>query len=112
MRRHCEIGYQIAISSPALAPIAEWILNHHEWWNGKGYPLGLTGTEIPLECRILAIVDAYDAMTSNRPYRGAMSSQDAIHEITRCSGIQFDPELVVAFIEVIKEQTILSRRSF
>ncbi|MDI6908095.1 MAG: CHASE4 domain-containing protein, partial [Thermoanaerobacterales bacterium] len=69
MRRHSEIGYHIAQSSSDLAPIADRILKHHEWWNGEGYPLGLKGEDIPLECRILAIVDAYDAMTSDRPYR-------------------------------------------
>ena len=66
MKQHCEIGHRIALSAPDLVPIADWILKHHEWWNGKGYPLGLKGEEIPLECRILAIADAYDAMTSDQ----------------------------------------------
>ena len=94
MKRHCEIGHRIALSTPDLAPIAKYILHHHEWWNGQGYPLSLKGTEIPLECRILAIADAYDAMTSNRPYRQAMSHKLAIAELKRCSGKQFDPWLV------------------
>ncbi len=98
MQRHCEIGHRIALSSPDLAPIANWILKHHEWWNGGGYPLGLSGQDIPLECRILAIADAYDAMTSDRPYRRAMPRAEAVAELARCSGTQFDPELVAKFI--------------
>lgn len=98
IRRHSEIGHRIARSSPDLYPIADLILKHHEWWNGTGYPLGLVGKAIPLECRILAIADAYDAMTSDRPYRKAMNHETAIAELTRCAGIQFDPELVNKFI--------------
>jgi len=101
MQRHCEIGYRIAQSSADLLPIADWILKHQEWWNGGGYPLGLEGGEIPLECRILAIADAYDAMTSDRPYRKALSHETAIAELERCAGTQFDPELVKAFVESI-----------
>jgi len=98
MQRHPEIGHRIAQSAPDLAPIADWVLKHHEWWNGNGYPLGLSGIEIPLECRILAIADAYDAMTSDRPYRKSLSHGEALQEIKNCSGTQFDPELVTKFI--------------
>ncbi|MEQ8175193.1 MAG: CHASE4 domain-containing protein [Syntrophomonadaceae bacterium] len=101
MRRHCEIGYRIARAAGDLQPVAELILKHHEWWNGKGYPLGLKGKEIPLECRIIAIIDAYDAMTSERPYRQALSREQAIAELHRCSGTQFDPELVNILTEII-----------
>jgi diguanylate cyclase (GGDEF)-like protein/PAS domain S-box-containing protein len=98
MQRHTEIGHRIAQSAPDLAPIADWILKHHEWWNGSGYPLGLKGKEIPLECRILAIADAYDAMTSDRPYRKAMAHDSAVSELKRFAGVQFDPELVRNFL--------------
>lgn len=101
MRRHSEIGHRIALAAPDLAPIADWILKHHEWWNGQGYPLGLSGEEIPLECRILAIADAYDAMTSDRPYRKAMSHEEAIMEIEKGAGTQFDPALAEKFIEIV-----------
>lgn len=101
MQRHSEIGHRIALSSPDLMHIADWVLKHHEWWNGQGYPLGLSGEEIPLECRILAIADAYDAMTSDRPYRKAMSHEEAIEELRRCAGMQFDPELVEKFTSVL-----------
>ena len=104
MRRHAEIGHRIALSAPDLVPIASWILKHHEWWNGAGYPLGLFREEIPLECRILAIVDAYDAMTRNRPYRNALKHSAAIAELIRCAGTQFDPELVVEFVKVIQQE--------
>ncbi|MEW6541000.1 MAG: PAS domain S-box protein [Bacillota bacterium] len=100
MRRHSEIGHRIALSAPDLAPIADWILKHHEWWNGGGYPLGLKEEEIPLECRILAIADAYDAMTNDRPYRKAMSHQDAVAELKAYAGIQFDPSLVEVFLKL------------
>ncbi len=104
MRRHSEIGHRIAQSSPDLLPVADWVLKHQEWWNGEGYPLGLSGERIPVECRILAIADAYDAMTSDRPYRKAMPHEAAIAELRRCAGTQFDPTMVELFIQVCHEQ--------
>jgi diguanylate cyclase (GGDEF)-like protein/PAS domain S-box-containing protein len=98
MQRHCEIGHRIAQSSPDLLSVADWVLKHQEWWNGEGYPIGLAGEQIPIECRILAIVDAYDAMTNDRPYRRAKDHDLAVAEIRSCSGTQFDPILADLFI--------------
>lgn len=110
MQRHCEIGHRIALSAPELAPIADWILKHHEWWNGGGYPFGLKGEDIPLQCRILAIADAFEAMISNRPYRMAMSLEEAVKELRRCAGIQFDPNLVELFLTKLGEKSPSSSR--
>lgn len=99
IRRHCEQGYRIAQSSPDLAYVAEEILSHHEWYDGSGYPRGLKGEEIPLLARILSIVDAYDVMTNGRSYRKAIGPDEALAEIGRCAGRQFDPELVAIFTE-------------
>jgi len=98
MQRHSEIGHRIALSAPEMVDISDWILKHHEWWNGEGYPLKLRGEDIPLECRILAVADAYDAMTSYRPYRRAMTHQEAVEELIKFAGIQFDPDIVDVFI--------------
>lgn len=101
MHQHPEKGYRIALSSTDLAGIADLILKHHERWDGKGYPLGLKEEEIPVECRILAIADAYDAMTNNRPYRLAVSQEDAVTELKAHAGKQFDPQLVKLFLELL-----------
>jgi diguanylate cyclase (GGDEF)-like protein len=101
IKRHCEIGYRIARASMDLTPIADLILKHHEWWNGNGYPMGLKAEEIPLGCSILAIADAYESMTSVRPYRKPMSHRDAIKELKKCAGTQFNPELVDKFVQVM-----------
>jgi len=106
IRRHPEAGFRICKTLPDLVPFPDWILKHHEWWNGKGYPLGLEGEEIPLECRMLAIIDAYDAMTSVRPYRAAMSHEAAISELRRNAGKQFDPVLVDKFISLLSDNSI------
>ncbi|NTV91660.1 MAG: diguanylate cyclase, partial [Clostridiales bacterium] len=103
MKRHSEVGYRIAIASPELMPIAEYILAHHERWDGKGYPLGLAGESIPLLSRILAVADAYDAMTEDRPYRKGMSEDDAVIEIQLNSGSQFDPFVAETFIKIISK---------
>lgn len=105
MQRHCEIGYRIAQSALDLILIADWILKHHEWWDGNGYPLGLKGEEIPLECRIFAIADAYDSMTNDRPYRKALTHGQAVAELNRCAGTQFDARLVSLFVSAINTIT-------
>jgi len=102
IKRHPEIGYRIAISSNQLSSIAEYILTVHEWWNGKGYPQGLKGEEIPVLSRIIAIVDAYEVMITGRPYKKAISKEKAIAELEKCSGSQFDPGLVKKFVEILK----------
>ncbi len=104
MKTHPSIGMRIAQSAIELQPIADLILKHHERWDGKGYPLGIAGEAIPVHCRVLAVVDAFDAMTNNRPYRDAMSEQDAFLELDRCAGTQFDPRIVALFHEVIAEE--------
>jgi diguanylate cyclase (GGDEF)-like protein/PAS domain S-box-containing protein len=100
MRRHPEVGYRIALASPQLAHIAPAILAHHERWDGLGYPKGLRGEEIPLLARIIAVIDAYDAMTSGRPYKKAISPEEAKTELRRCAGTQFDPRVVEALMEL------------
>jgi HD-GYP domain-containing protein (c-di-GMP phosphodiesterase class II) len=101
VKKHPEAGYRISQATSELMPISEYILSHHERWDGKGYPQGLKGDQIPLIARIITVVDSYDAMTENRPYRKAMSEQDAIAEILKNSGTQFDPEIARIFIEKI-----------
>jgi HD-GYP domain-containing protein (c-di-GMP phosphodiesterase class II) len=94
IKDHPEIGYRIALSSPELAPIAEALLHHHEWWDGSGYPFGLKGKKIQLISRIIAITDAYDVMLNGRLYKNALSKEEALSEIERCARTQFDPYLV------------------
>jgi len=104
MKRHPEIGYRIAKSSPELAPIAEGILYHQEWWDGSGYPQGLSGECIPLISRIVAVVDAYDAMTNDRPYRKALDHEVAIDRIKQNAGTQFDPSIVKIFTDLFLDR--------
>jgi diguanylate cyclase (GGDEF)-like protein len=103
MKKHSETGYRIAQSSRELANISEAILGHHEWWNGSGYPQGLKGKEIPLYSRIVTIVDSFDVMTHERPYKQAINTLDALSEIKRCAGIQYDPFLSDVFIDIMRE---------
>ena len=101
MRKHPEIGFRIAQNNVDLAPISEYILSHHERWDGNGYPRGLRGDDIPILARILAVADAYDAMTNERVYRKAMSNDAAASEILRNAGSQFDPRIARLFVEQV-----------
>lgn len=99
VKTHAEKGYKVAKSNYEISHVAKNILSHHEKWNGTGYPLGLKGTEIPYLSRIICVIDSYDAMTSKRCYKKEMSKEEAIKEIKRCSGTQFDPKIVKVFID-------------
>ena len=103
VRRHTLIGERILASAPALKAAGEIVRSSHERWDGDGYPDRLVGGEIPLGARIIAVCDAFDAMTSARPYASVLSRQQAIRELVRCSGTQFDPEVVDAFADVQAE---------
>lgn len=109
MERHSEIGHRIAMAIPEFLPVADLILKHHEWWNGQGYPLGLQAEAIPVENRIISITDAYDAMTSDRPYRKALSHELAAAELIRCKGSQFDPAMVDHFLAMVEQSGTASR---
>jgi len=105
IQQHCRWGSEIIKAVPLLAQTTGIILHHHENYNGTGYPHGLSGESIPLLARIIRIADSYDAMTSNRPYRKAMSNEKALEELKRCSGTMFDPKLVPYFINIIPQLT-------
>jgi diguanylate cyclase (GGDEF)-like protein/PAS domain S-box-containing protein len=104
MNQHSEIGYRIAKTMPQLEHIAEYILYHHERWDGLGYPAGLKGEEIPVVSRVLAIADAFDAMTRDRVYRKALSKEDALREIEENAGTQFDPSIAKLFVRMLREE--------
>ena len=103
VKRHPIIGENIISPIELLQPIRPLIRHHHEWYNGKGYPDGLSKEDIPLGARILAVVDAYDAMKSNRPYRKALTEKTAIQELKQGSGSQFDSTIVEVFLEILKQ---------
>lgn len=103
VKRHSEIGYNIACTAPQLIHIAEDILCHHEWWDGCGYPQGLKREKIPIFSRIVSIVDSYDVMINGRPYKPALSKDEAIKELIKCSGTKYDPRLVKIFKKIIEE---------
>ena len=100
VKRHPEAGVDIVGPIEFLEQVKQVIMHHHERYDGGGYPEGLKGEEIPLGARILAVVDAYSSMVSERPYRGAMSGEEALGELVRCSGSQFDPKVVEKFAEI------------
>ena len=106
IERHPEIGWRLLSSTDEFSELAKYVLSHHENWDGTGYPNGLKGETIPLEARIISVADTYDAMTSERSYRKKMSRDEAVKELIRCSGTQFDPMVVDVFInEVLSEDS-------
>jgi diguanylate cyclase (GGDEF)-like protein/putative nucleotidyltransferase with HDIG domain len=107
LERHPQIGYRM-LESLGIEPVATWVLHHHERWDGRGYPEGLGEEEIPLGSRILFVADAYDAMTSDRVYRRRLTHEDAITELKRCGGAQFDPTVVQVFLEGLERIELLA----
>ncbi len=101
VHRYPEAGYQILKNTDEYASIAEIVLYHHERYDGKGYPSGLIGHQIPLESRIISVADAYESMTGKRPYKRKMTKEEAIDELKRCAGTQFDPEIVDVFVNKV-----------
>jgi putative nucleotidyltransferase with HDIG domain len=100
IKRHPVVGARMIRGRRALRGAVDCVLHHHERWDGTGYPHGLGGHEIPFEARVLAVADAYDAMTSDRPYRQALSHEEAVAEVERCAGTQFDPQVARAFLSL------------
>jgi len=101
IERHPEIGWRLLSSTNEYSELAQFVLNHHEKWDGSGYPNGLKGEAIPFEARIIAVADAYDAMTSERSYRAALGNEEAVAELKRGSGSQFDPGIVEVFVNQV-----------
>jgi diguanylate cyclase (GGDEF)-like protein len=109
VRRHTLIGERVLRAAPALAPVGPLVRSSHEHFDGSGYPDGLAGAEIPLASRIVLVCDAFDAMTSPRPYRTAMSAEGALEELRACAGTQFDPVVVAAFERVVRTRSAAHR---
>lgn len=109
IKKHPVIGYQILAPIEFLAPVAQMVLYHQEWYNGSGYPDGLKGEEIPIGSRIVSTIDAWDAMTSDRPYRKAMSREKAREELQKGAGKQFDPRVVEAFLKLEEKEYLQSK---
>ena len=103
VRAHPQEGARMLELVGTLRAAAPFVLHHHERWDGSGYPIGAAGADIPPEARVLAVADAFDAMTSDRPYRPALSGLRAIAELEECSGTQFDPEVVAVFVEAWRQ---------
>jgi putative nucleotidyltransferase with HDIG domain len=102
IREHPRIGAKILLRVASFRDALPYVLYHHERWDGTGYPTGKAGEEIPLEARVLAVADAFDAMTSDRPYRRALTREEALGEVERCAGTQFDPEIARVFLELFR----------
>jgi HD-GYP domain-containing protein (c-di-GMP phosphodiesterase class II) len=119
MKQHPEIGHKILQDVPQFSDVLPGVLHHHERWDGNGYPHRLAGDDIPLDARILSIADAFDAMSSDRSYRPAMSRENVMAEIRRCTGTQFDPDIAPLFLELdlsvydrmVREHTVRYRHA-
>jgi HD-GYP domain-containing protein (c-di-GMP phosphodiesterase class II) len=109
IRHHPAFGY-VKLRAAGLDDVARWVLCHHERMDGLGYPRGLTGDEIPIAARILSVVDAYDAMVSDRVYRAARPAHEAVAELRACAGTQFDPVVVEAFVTALRPEWIRAAR--
>jgi HD-GYP domain-containing protein (c-di-GMP phosphodiesterase class II) len=103
---HPRTGAELVLPLASARAALSYILFHHEWWDGSGYPLGLRGRSIPVEARLLAVADAFDAMTSPRPYRRTLTHAPALHEVERCAGTQFDPQLAELFCAFWSSQAL------
>jgi diguanylate cyclase (GGDEF)-like protein/putative nucleotidyltransferase with HDIG domain len=110
LRRHPQIGFRM-LRSLGVEPVSTWVLHHHERWDGRGYPHGLGGEDIPLGSRILFVADAYDAMTSDRIYQEHIAHEEAVAELERCAGTQFDPQVVAVFVRSVKRAEVLALKS-
>jgi putative nucleotidyltransferase with HDIG domain len=111
IRQHPKAGARLLLRVAALRAAIPYVLYHHERWDGTGYPSGKAGEEIPLEARVLAVADAFDAMTSDRPYRRALSRAQALAEVERCAGSQFDPAIAQVFLELFAEPELAAAAS-
>ena len=110
MQAHSEIGAKILAPLSFLSDVATTVLHHHENHDGSGYPAGLAGDDIPQSSRIIHVADAYDAMTSHRPYRRGLSHQEALRRITEADGLQFDPASVATLLELARTGLLLQIR--
>ena len=108
VQRHPDVGYRILSATSEMLDLADCVLAHHERWDGKGYPRGLSGEQIPIEARIIALADSYDAMSSERPYRKALDEEVILYEIRKNAGYQFDPDIARIFVERVMEKPFLS----
>jgi len=106
VQRHPQAGARLIRGVESLRPALPYVLFHHERWDGHGYPTGRSREQIPLGARIVAVVDAFDAMISARPYRPPLSTRDALHEVARCAGSQFDPDAAQALLDVCASDTL------
>jgi putative nucleotidyltransferase with HDIG domain len=111
IQEHPRVGAKILLRIAALREAIPYVLYHHERWDGSGYPSGKSGEEIPIEARVLAIADAFDAMTSDRPYRRALTREEALGEVDRCAGTQFDPRIAEVFLALFAETELRAAAS-